>query len=388
MAWTDLFNFKKAATFESDANGSESELSENIALRDGALRKIAGYVGRTLSKAHFVVKGSLLEKDWEYLLNVRPNPNQTAAEFWQEVGFSLINDGEALLVVYKTNLYIAENFSKEKNLQGDIYKVTNIQGVTFDGVFQTDKVIYIKNSNEALSTYSASLWTDYGELLGRLINRQKTANQIRFTLAMPTTKLQDRAQESADGQKPDDPKKRFINRVTNLIKTSSVVAIPLQKDSGYQEYSNKYSSKASFVDDIKNVKNQYVDDLCELIGFPVGLIHSDTADNSNNYEQFLEAVMEPLVAPIIDALHFGIFTEDESKNGAIVRVTGLRKRDIFDVATPIDKLIASGFANVDELREEFGLKPLPNGLGQRYYLTKNYEELGEKGEKIDESTTD
>ena len=393
MGILDAFKFKRSPTFSDSDDGETSELSKNIALRYGALDKVANYVGRGVSKAKFVLKGPDVDdlKDWLYLLNVKPNPNQLSSEFLAEIGKTLIKSGEVMIVVRKGYLYIVDSYSKEENsLDGHKYRITTIQGITVDEVYKHDEVILLKNENENLNTYIEQLWEDYGELLGRLVNRQKTANQIRFTLNLPKDRLREKTQELADGgaQKGQNNQQKFFNRVVNRIKNDSVVAIPLSgNDGAYNEYSNRYSSKASFVGDIKDVKNQYLDDLCEIVGLAPALLHGETADNQKNFELAIEAVFEPLVQKVIDGLQEAIFTTDQYASRNRVKVVGLHQYNLFDVATSGDKLIAAGLAMADEIREEIGLEPLPNGLGQRLYITKNYLEMRVEGGTVDESNS-
>lgn len=389
MGVLDFFKFQRSPTFSEVDERETNELSKNIALKNAALAKVANYVGRGISKASFRIKGTLTDnhKLWLYRLNVAPNPNQSASSFFSEIGKLLISEGEALVVVIDGFLYLAESYSKEKSdLKGNVYRVVTVQGNTVDKAFKSDEVILLQNENDSLKVFTEQLWSDYGELLGRIINRQKTANQIRFTMGLPKDRLREKAQELADGgAQKKSPQQKFFERVVNRIKTDSVVAIPVNEGTSYNEFSNRYSSKASFVDDIKQIKNQYIDEVAEMVGIPTALIHGETADNQKNHEQVIETVFEPIIRKIIDGLHRAIFTEEEYLAGYYVKAIGLHKRDLFDIATSGDKLIAAGIAVADEIREEIGLAPLPDGAGQKLYITKNYEEYGEKG-VIHEST--
>lgn len=395
MGILDFFSFKRSPTYDSESV-SFDEISKNVALKTAALNKTANYVARGVSKVKFWIKGAEGSKysKWLYLLNVSPNPNQTASKFLADIARTLIVEGSVLIVRRRGYLYIVDSYVKvEASLDGNVYRVTRIQGVTVDEEFEHNEVIFLENENEGLRNFSEELWKDYGELIGRLINRQKTANQVRFTLTLPQDRLRDKAQELADGgegkiKSEKTPRQKFLDRVVRRIKNDSVVPIPINKDSAYQEFSNRYSSKASFVDDIKQTKNQYTDDLAEMLGLPTALIHGETADNQKNLEQAIEVVFEPLVQKIVNGLQKAIFTEAEYSKGKYIKATGLHKRDLFDIATPADKLIAAGIAMADEIREEIGLSPLPNGLGQKLYITKNYEELGVEGGNEDETTID
>lgn len=43
------------------------------------------FIGRTISLSEFrFVKNGKRQKTWDYLLNVRPNTDQIAADFWQD----------------------------------------------------------------------------------------------------------------------------------------------------------------------------------------------------------------------------------------------------------------------------------------------------------------
>lgn len=390
MSFLDYFKFQRSPTFSDTDDGVTSELSKNISLKYGALHKVSNYVGRGVSKAKFVLKGPDAQRlsYWLYKLNVEPNPNQTASQFLGEIGKAMIEDGEVMIVAYKGNLYVADSYSKEEeSLEGNKYHVTSIQGMTFDEVFKSDDVILLKNENDSLNNYLEKLWADYGELLGRVINRQKTANQIRFTFTQPKNKIREIAQEAADGERKESNQQRFFNRVVKKIKTDSVVGIPLGDKGSYAEFSSKGTGtgRVTFIDDIDGLLTQYVDDVCQVVGLSPALLHGELADNQKNYEMAIEVVFEPILRKFIDGLQRAIFSEEEYQRGNRVKVTGLHQYNLFDVATSGDKLIAAGLAMADEIREEIGLEPLPNGLGQRLYITKNYLEMRvEGGTKEDE----
>ena len=384
MSFLDYFKFQRSPTFSDTDDGVTSELSKNISLKYGALHKVSNYVGRGVSKAKFVLKGPDAQRlsYWLYKLNVEPNPNQTASQFLGEIGKAMIEDGEVMIVAYKGNLYVADSYSKEEeSLEGNKYHVTSIQGMTFDEVFESDDVILLKNENDSLNNYLEKLWADYGELLGRVINRQKTANQIRFTFTQPKNKIREMAQEAADGERKESNQQRFFNRVVKKIKTDSVVGIPLGDKGSYAEFSSKGTGtgRVTFIDDIDGLLTQYVDDVCQVVGLSPALLHGELADTQKNYEMDIEAVFEPILRKFIDGLQRAIFSEEEYQRGNRVKVTGLHQYNLFDVATSGDKLIAAGLAMADEIREEIGLEPLPNGLGQRLYITKNYLEMRVEG---------
>jgi len=62
------------------------ETSQRAYLKKMALETCINFIGRTISQSdfRFMVNGKRQLNDWHYLLNVRPNTDQSAADFWQK----------------------------------------------------------------------------------------------------------------------------------------------------------------------------------------------------------------------------------------------------------------------------------------------------------------
>ena len=62
------------------------------------------------------------------------------------------------------------------------------------------------------------------------------------------------------------------------------------------------------------------------------------------------------------------------KKGNYVKIdtSNITYMDMFDVSHAVDKLIASGVCNIDELRSRLGLNTLNTDFSKQYYMTKNY----------------
>ena len=70
-----------------------------------AIDKSAEYVARIFSKAEFLFlkNGETAASPWSYLLNVKPNSDDSAARFWQQVIYRLIVNNEVLIVLSDDN---------------------------------------------------------------------------------------------------------------------------------------------------------------------------------------------------------------------------------------------------------------------------------------------
>ncbi|GFH43037.1 phage portal protein [Lactococcus hodotermopsidis] len=333
------------------ANATTQATMKNI-----ALDTCVNYIARTFAKATFIKKDknqkSVFDEDY-YLLNTRPNPNQTAAEFWTQAVSNLIRDSELLIVCYQHSLFIADAFVKNEFLTGDEYSGVSIRYESLSRIFTSNEVVYLRNENQALDNFFDSLWCDYADIMGATIGAQIRTGQIRALWSVPSSKLDEKERKS---------QKQLRENVINEIRKSPVVLIPKKHEKDYDEISNKQATgKGNNVDEIGKAKKFYIDDVANVLGIPNGLIYGDFADNQKNYEIFIETVIEPIAAKLIDGLNHIVYSQSEIIAGHTIKMLGVRRRDMFELSSSIDKLISSGTFNQDEIREELGRSEIPNG---------------------------
>ncbi|GAX47302.1 phage portal protein [Pseudolactococcus reticulitermitis] len=335
-------------------------------MKNIALDTCVNYVARTFAKATFIKKDknqkSVFDEDY-YLLNSRPNPNQTAAEFWAQAVSKLMRDSELLIITYQRGLYIADAFVKNESLAGDTYSSVSVRSKTLSRVFSTDEVVYLKNENKALDTFFDSLWSDYASIMGASVGAQIRSGQVRALWSVSNTKLDEEERKS---------QKRLRENIVEEIKKSPVVLIPRKHEKDYEEVSTKQGTgKNSSIDDISKTKKFYIDDVANILGIPNGLIYGDVADNQKNYETFIETVIEPIASKLIDGLNHIAYSKSELIAGYTLKMLGVRRRDMFELSSSIDKLISSGAVTRNEVREELGRSAVEGG--DRFLITKNYE---------------
>ena len=68
------------------------DTSSKAYIKRMALNVVVEYVARTIAQSEFRVKKThhVTKDDMYYLLNVRPNPNQNATQFWQKFIYKLL----------------------------------------------------------------------------------------------------------------------------------------------------------------------------------------------------------------------------------------------------------------------------------------------------------
>ena len=154
------------------------------------------FLGRTISQSEFRVKnGEEFEKDeLYYRLNVRPNKNMTASTFWESFIYKLIYDNEALIVQADDgDLLIADDFEhNEYAVFEDTFTNVTVKDYQFKRSFKQSEVIHLRYRNDKLSPLIDGLFTDYGDLFGRILSSQnvriKFVEQLIWTCSLQRAK--------------------------------------------------------------------------------------------------------------------------------------------------------------------------------------------------------
>ena len=165
------------------------ETSHRAYIKRWALNTCINHIARTISQTKFEIENNgVKEKNstTNYKLNVRPNTDESAATFWYNVIRKLILDNEVLIIITDTkDLLVADDFSREKfALYDDKFTDIVVGDYTFERTYFMNEVIYLEYSNESIAYLLDGLFTDYGDIFGRMIKSNLMNNQIRSTISM------------------------------------------------------------------------------------------------------------------------------------------------------------------------------------------------------------
>ncbi|MGD6778830.1 phage portal protein [Sutcliffiella horikoshii] len=357
------------------------DVSSRIHMKKLAIQTCTDMIGRTISQTEFFIRkdDKKLIDDWYYKMNVKPNMNMNASMFWQTVIHKLIHDNECLIIQSDSeDLLIADSFVRNPYpLVGDTFKEVVVRGYNYNRTFAMADVIYLEYSNSKLAKLFDSLYTDYGELFGRIVSFQKRKNQIRGIVDIDATLLKDTDKQAA--------LQNYINKVYSAYSEKDIAYVPQQKAFKLEEL--KGSTQTHGVDEVMKVSNGYLDQVAMALGIPRPLVHGDMADVDKVTKNYLSFCIDPFLKKIRDELTAKSLEKSRFFAGDRVETNRVAYRDIFDVATAVDKLRSSGVANGHELRDRVGLPRSKDPLHDKYVITKNYQESNEalKGGEKDEA---
>ncbi|PJN91267.1 phage portal protein [Bacillus sp. mrc49] len=347
------------------------ETSHRAYLKKMALEICINFIGRTISQSDFrvMVENKRQYNDWHYLLNVRPNTDQSAADFWQSFIYKLIDENEVLVVLTDdNNLLIADDFVREEYaVYADIFKDVTVKGYTFKRSFQMDEVIYLTYNNEKLSKFMEGMFDDYADLFSRMIEISMRNNQIRGTVSVESSQALD--------EKNTNKLQNFIDKLFKSFKVNSIALVPMLKGFEYNEVS-KGDVKGQSIEELTKLKRSVIDDVANLLGIPIALIHGELSDYETAIKAYVRFSNNPIVKKIQDELNAKIFTREDFLKGKRIDVYGLTEKDLIENAEAVDKLVASGAFTRNEVRELFGKERSDNPELDEFVITKNYQAAG------------
>ncbi|MDB8858818.1 phage portal protein [Pediococcus acidilactici] len=361
----DIFIRRRDSSFIFDLDRYE-DTARRAYLKRLAIDEVINFVARAASQTEFrVIKNDQLVKDSIYYhLNVRPNTDKSATDFWEEAIYKLLREGEVLIVQSDTgDLLIADSFIRnEYALYPDKFSGVVVKDYEFQRSFSMDDVIYLTYGNDKLDRYMNGLWSDYGELIGRMFNLQLRNSQIREKVKVDML--------AGTQEEKQNELQKYLDRIYDSLVKKSVVVLPETKGFTLEELSSGKTDPQKF-DEIDQVKSAFTAEVARIIGVPVSLIEGEKVESNENSILFNRYCLSPLLKKIRNELNAKFFTKTElmQKNYHIEAI-GLDQPNILDVSEQIDKLVSSGAVKVNEVRQAVGLEPLPDG--DKVIMTKNY----------------
>ncbi|MGM0097476.1 HK97 family phage portal protein [Enterococcus sp. DIV1083b] len=346
-----------------------------------AKNTVLDFVARTMSTLEVKFKNKDGTADWEYILNVRPNNDMSAATFWEKFFYRLMDDNEVLVIFTEDNqLLIADDFVRtEYAIYDDVFTDVTVKGYVFKKSFSMSDVIYIEYNNDKLDRFTKGLFEDYSELFGRIIEVAMRNNQIRGSVSINATGTANEKKDE-NGKTRTEKLQEYVDKIYQAFKTKSVAIVAKVKNIEYEEYTNKQGVSNQSLDELNKMKTSLIDDVANAIGVPTALIYGEKAELDSNLQAFRKLCLAPLMKKLQDELMAKIITKKEYKNGERIKVSKVLPVSILENATQIDKIVSSGTFLRDEVREVTDYDPLPNGEGQQLIMTKNYEKVTKGGE--------
>jgi len=331
------------------------------------------YVANIASKVEYkTYKGGKEYKGYEWhSLNIKPNVNQSSTEFWKEAIGNLLYSGELLIIPVGRQKIIATDFEKdERAIDETTFKNIRRNDFTFNSIYKASEVFYIKYSNADMTAVLTQIIAALTTLVSEAVDKYIKSGGQKGTVTIPaaaTNAIKDTKafnEMFGAGFKSFYAAKNAVMPLTNGI-TYTPTAAP-----GTVKSSNEVS-------DIKNLIDEALTRAAQGYKIPPQLMLGNVSGIDDAMNLFLTVCIDPLMNCISEELSGKEFTAAEYIAGDYIDAdtTNIKHIDIFSLAANVDKLISSGFTNIDETRTKAGLTATGEAWAQKHFITKNYEDI-------------
>lgn len=340
-----------------------------IYIKELAIYTAISLIANAISQSEVLCyKGGKRVRDEDYYsLNIKPNPNESASQFWHKVIEKMYrNEDGALCFISNRNLYCADSFSikQKRPFLGHLYDAVVVDDYSLNRTFSANQCFVFKLENTQAHTLISGAYSELANVLSMAMESYKDTNAVKYVLKVD-------AIQAGDKKFNDEFEKYLKANIQKYVNNQAKVFIQYQ---GRTLDSMKSESAQKNSDDIVKLINEVFSFTGKAFKIPDALM----TGNINNMEEVVNAFLTFAVDPVADEIGktlTGAYGYDSWGAGTYYRVdtSGVGHVDVFKMADKIDKLISSSFMSVDEVRTKAGMDEIGEEWSKKHVLTKNYE---------------
>lgn len=364
----NLFNFLEKKVSNAEIDAVASQVVEELAFRELALHIAISYIANTMSKCEIKTyeNGKEVKGKLYYLLNVSPNQNENSSQFINKFVEKYYYDGRALIVPHGDWMYCADSFDVDESnpLKEYIY-----HGVTFGTTqvkkkYKSSEVFFMKLDNQDTKKLVDLLYTQYGKLIGLAMESFKRTNGKKYKLILEQYR-------AGDAQFNEIFEKVLKDQLKTFIENDNAV-YPQFKGTDLQEFSTATPTNSN---DIVALRKEIFDTTAQAFKIPLSMMYGNITNMNDVVKVYLSICIDPLADMVSEEFTRKYYSYEEWKNGNYIEVdtSCINHIDILEVADKVDKAIASGLCNIDELRKRCNMNPLNTDFSTSHFITKNYD---------------
>lgn len=333
------------------------------------MNKIANAVSKCEFKTYMNHK-EVKEKEY-YLWNFEPNQNQNASAFLNKLIGNLYRNNECLVVEVNRKLYVADSYGKEIYALKD-HRFSNItfDGYTLSETLEMSDVLFFELNSKDMRKLMNGMYDSYAKLI---VYAQKAYKKSRGHKGILNIEAVAQETENFD----ETFNELMSTHFKNFFDKENAV-LPLFDGYSYDDISQNaktYSTESTR--DIKALADDIFEFTARAFSFPPSLAKGDVQDTGKAIDELLTFVIDPLVKMIQQEINRKRNGLSGYRRGNYLKIETLAVKhiDIFDIATPVDKLISSGAFTINDILEVLGKPRIEEEWADQHFMTKNYSKI-------------
>lgn len=366
---------------------------EATAFKLYAIQVCINKIANALSMCEFqtLEKGREVYKDLWYRLNIEPNVNQNASDFWQKVVYEMVHNPNGALIVQQDGQFLVADSYEVKTyaLLSNTYHHVTVGDLTFEKTFGEKDVLRLKLNNAKVKEIVDSVYADYGKLIASAVRNYNRSNSKKLFIKIGTTFQQFETQEivNEDGSTTtkfdtimDD---LFKNRLKSYFAEGDS-ATPIEEGLDIVESQadgGVPSGQKKDTRDIANLFSDTVNMVADAFGIPHGLLKGDVADVEAMTDNFITFCINPLANLIEDEANRKLYGQKKMAEGSKLKVmTDLIKTyDPTKLASASEALFRIRAIHANDVRRWLRKENITEPWADEYAMTKNYQDVGKEG---------
>lgn len=357
------------------------EATAEVCIRELAFWTCLGKMGSMLAKCEFrtFLDGKEVFGDEYFLWNFEPNKNQSKAEFINKAIEKLYRENELLIVESNDGqIFVADRFeTKKSTLYGNSYSHVTVDDYEFGRTFESKDVLHWKLNSKNVNQILRSVYNSYSKLIEYTARSYLKSRGSRGILNISAL---------AQAEKNFSEKlKTLMNDYFKSFFQSSNAVLPLYEGYKYEDLGSKTYSEGTSRD-IKALYDDIFDFTARGLSMPPSLAKGDVQDTSKAVDEMLTFCLDPLANFLQTEINRKRNGKYMVKKGTRLHIdtTKAKHIDMFDIATPADKLIGSGVFSINMILRAIGEPQIPEEWADAHMMTKNYSDIEDVLKKLTE----
>lgn len=379
--------FPKTITGRQGPDVIQIDIPTEIYVKELAIYTATSLIANAISQSEIKVykSGKSVQDEDYYSLNIKPNKNESASQFWHKVVEKLLRSEDGVLCfISGRELFCADDFTlaEKRPFLGNVYSGIVVDDLTLNRKFTASQVFLFKLENIHARKLINGMHNDYGKIISTAMRSYQDTNDTKYVLKVHGLQAGDEKFRKEWEDILKQPLTDYVNGKARIYVEYDGKELVKMKSEGSQKSA----------DDLTKLIEQTFKVVGEAFKIPQSLMLGNITNMNDIVKSFLTFGVDPY-ADMIGKVLTGQYGMEEWLEGNYYKVdtSTVNHVDIFDMADKIDKLISSSFACIDEVREKAGLDRLNEEWSSRHLLTKNYEFIdkqnlqgGEKGEQSED----
>ncbi len=351
---------------------------KKLAIAKMAIEKAEGMIAHAIAKSEIVVKRKegRVKDEIYWMLNIKPNVNETATEFWEKVVKKILKEQECVICKIGTEMYVAETWDTDRKVMKDReYRNITIEvgGERFalQNAYKGSNIIHMRCENKKIRGYLEKTLKEYNKIVDSMTAAKKVMSTPKFMLNIPGV-MPIIKQRDENGNEREITLTEYKKSIKKMLESDDIEI--LQTSSGMLLEELKIESKVTS-EDIAKLTREMMEECAFAYDIPKSVFLGEITEKADSTNEFITYAVSWVKEIIEDALNGELVGKKDYIAGERIwiNMTKFKHRDIVESAGNLDKLRAIGFT-LDEIMWIMDWDEVGSEEAKKRALTKNYEE--------------